>query len=105
VTTRDFDTGGGNRNTVMAAKLRYELVDAASDNPTIAASYSDGAGGRGVHGADGSAPENDGTDPFTWRPVPPIRTRRLRLRLLSSGPSANLKIRVLELLVRSSSRL
>jgi hypothetical protein len=105
VTTRDFDSGNGNRNTLMAAKLRYELVDAASDNPTIAASYSEGPEGSAFTALTGPAPENDGTDPFTWRPVPPIRTRRLRLRFVSSGPSANLKIRVLELLIRSSSRL
>jgi hypothetical protein len=104
-TTRDFDTGPGNRNTVLAVKLRHELVDAASDNPTIAGSYSEGPEGSAFTALSGSAPENDGTDPYVWRPVPPIRTRRVRLRFTSSGPSANLKVRVLELLVRSSSRL
>jgi hypothetical protein len=103
VTTRDFDTGGGNRNTVVALKLRYELVDAAVDNPTIAASYSTGPEGASFTALATSAAENDGTDPKSWRFVK--RTRRIRFRLTSSGPSANLKVRVLEILVRSSSRL
>jgi hypothetical protein len=102
VTTRDYDTGPGNRNSISGLRMRYELVDAAADNPTIAASYSTGPEGAAFTALSTSAPENDGSDPYTWRFVK--RTRRARFRFLSSGPSANLKLRVVEVLVRPSSR-
>jgi inactivated superfamily I helicase len=102
VTTRDYDTGPGNRNTIYKLRLRYDLADAAADDPTIAASYSTGPEGAAFTALSTSAPENDGTDPYTWRFVK--RTRRARFRFLSSGPSANLKLRVVEVLVRPSSR-
>jgi hypothetical protein len=87
VVTRDFETGGGIFNLVRMLKLWYELIDAASDNPTVKVYYSTGPEQAGVpkwgavtwglftwFSSDlaefvllaNQAPESDGRMPYVW---------------------------------------
>lgn len=123
--TRDYPTSSLlNVNQVRKIRLRAELIDAATDNPSLQAYYSSGAtpttsgaywgsafwGSGTWSGAietefaqlTGTAPEDDGRDPFPW-PVEK-RARFVRFRIQSSGPSARLTYRSLELFVRPSQK-
>lgn len=124
VETRDFETGAGETlNTVRRVKVRYELVDAAADNPLIRGYYSVGSpiAGQTIWGAfnwgsatwsdptlgeyslmPGVAAEDTGRDTFTW--FLQARTRYLRVRLESTDPSASLNLRTLQLYIRSSGK-
>jgi hypothetical protein len=112
-----------NKSTVRKARLRYELTDAGSDAPRIAGFASVGAAATGLAlydaglydtavyaGADvaaylamqGSAPPDDGRNPFTFQPGPApgggympggMRGRFIRFRWQSSDPAAKLVIR------------
>jgi hypothetical protein len=127
VVTRDFATGDPTRfgsHLVRRLRLRYELIDADADNPTIQAYFSKGTLQQGVSlwgsltwgtglwtdetGAEfrqmqGSAPEDDGRRPFAWGLQ--AQTRHIRYRLISSDPAASLVLRSLESLIRPSERL
>lgn len=113
--SRDFTTGTGNLNTVRRLRVRYELVDAAADDPTLSAAYSIGNAQPGIpywglvdwgafewtdpRLADvvllaDEAPESDGRDPFVWRFA--ARGRFIRVRLESSAPAAEAVVRSLE---------
>lgn len=116
---RDYATGPGNLNTVRRLRARYELTDAASDNPVIRAYYSIGAEetpgtqwgsfnwGTGtwsdaalaefVQLAD-VAPEDAGRAPFTWHFTK--NARFIRWRLESTDPAAKLVLRSTEVYVR-----
>jgi hypothetical protein len=125
LTTRDYTPDRLNINAlVRKLRLRYELIDAATDDPTLNAWYSLGAAtstgavwgtslwGTGVWGgADtateaqlaGVAPEDDGRHPYNWSVNK--RGRFIRFRFRSSAPAAKLVIRNLELFSRVSGRL
>lgn len=121
ITTRDFATGDGNLNTVLRVRVRYELLDAGTDNPTLNLFYS--KAGRLVENsvwglnwgafnwaaggdetiyevAPGAAPESDGANPHTFRFT--RKTRFIRLKIRANGPSARLTLRSIELFVRPS---
>lgn len=100
VTTRDYPTGRGNINTVRRARVRYELVDAGTDNPGIAASYSPGT--SSFTALAGEAAEDDGTGKHTWHLQ--ADARYFRLRLESTDPAARLTIRSVEIAVRPSGK-
>jgi hypothetical protein len=107
---------------VSKLRVRYELVDAASDNPTLTAWYALGhpasaslwgtaLWGTGVWStADQSAevqlatqaPESDGVVPFTW--TVNKRARLIWFRFRSVGPSASLRLRTVEMKSRPSGK-
>ncbi len=103
-------------------RARYELVDAGTDNPEIQGYYSIGViqaaasgstwgssyWGTGTWGEasetgefvlmSGSAPEDDGRDPFVW--FVNRRARYIRFRLQSTDPAARMVLRGLEVFIR-----
>ena len=95
--TRDFGLGNMTENVVRFIRLRYELTDAASDNPTISAYYAEGDDGAWTQ-LSGNAPEDPtGQSPHTW-PVN-VAARYLRFRFVSNNASASLRVRGLEVFV------
>lgn len=125
VETRDYPTNEKslNLNHVRRLRLRYELVDAASDGPSITTYFSTGQAGQSLTswgqfnwgGAtwmdstlgpftllSGAAPASDGTTPFVW--LFTKRTRFIRARLVSSNPAASLTVRSVEWFLRQSMR-
>lgn len=123
--TRDYATGPGNLNHVLRLRVRYELVDAATDDPELLARYSIGAPQPGIPywglvdwGAFDwtdpalgeyvtlapSAPESTGRDPFVWRLPRAAQARFIRGRLECSDPAASLVIRSVEWGVRPSAK-
>jgi hypothetical protein len=104
ITTNDLDTGpGAQKHYVDGARVEYELVDAASDNPTAALSYAIGAEGASFASAGAAVRgglEADGTDYSAWR----IRkdASRIRLKFDTSGPAASAILRRLELEVEQA---
>jgi len=100
VTTNDLETPA--KSTLQRVRLHYDLVDAASDNPTISASYAvDAQEGAALTGLSGTAGETT-TTPKVWQVVK--RGRAFRLRFLSSGPSSRLRLRALDWFLRDSDR-
>ena len=122
VETRDWATGERqNLNHVRRVRIRYELTDAASDDPVISGSYSMGeeVGAPPKWGAvtwgafnwgsaadaeftpmANTAPEDEGRDPFTWHLQ--ARARFFRVRLQSTDPAATLVLRSVETYLRES---
>lgn len=125
--TRDYPTGPLTQNLVKAMRLSYRLIDAASENPSLAADWSDGEKqlvgsfwGTAFWGSgfwtsvatavwevfDSVAPEDDGRTPKFWRMRKKrARTRYVRFRVRSLNPSSECTIRSLELFTRRSGRL
>lgn len=126
ITTRDYPAKDGRGYaTVKKLRVRYELKDAGSDDPSLLAYYADGAqdntglavwddavfdtdlwvddlAGDWVQ-LEGAAPEDEtGRFPFPW-PVNK-RSRFVRFRLRSSRPAARLIIRTVELFARPSAK-
>lgn len=123
VESRDYPTGAGNVNTVRRARIRYELVDAASDDPKIsgfyskgemvasgslwgaftwgAASWSDASLAESVAFA-GMAPEDSGRNKWTWHLA--AAARFVRVRLQSTDPAAKLVLRSMEIAIRPSAK-
>lgn len=124
ITTRDFTPDRLNIEAlVKQLRVRYELLDAATDGPTISAWYSLGRAvsgqalwGHAVWGTDtwgasetseevqlsGQAPASDGRAPYVWSVGQ--RTRFIRFRLRNTQPVARLALRTLELKTRPSGR-
>ena len=122
VETRDEVTGGEDLNTVLRLRVRYELWDAASDNPFLTAAVAIGPApaptgtlwGAFNWGAapwtqaveaeleqlPGVAPVNVGRTPKWWRLR--RRARYIRVRLRCDKPAAKLVLRSLEWWVRPS---
>jgi hypothetical protein len=101
IETRDFPAGDGfGDGTVKMVRVRYELTDAASDNPTMSAEYS--ADGGAWVALTGSAPEDDGTDPYTWRFIKKCRFIRFRFRV--TAPNSKMVFRSIEMWSRPSQR-
>lgn len=122
VETRDYPTGKGrNANEVRRARVRYELVDAASDNPVVTLGVSVGelTAGTPLWGAstwggttwassseaefvllEGSAPESNGRRPWAWRIG--RRTQYVRYRITVSLPCSRAVLRSIESFTRES---
>lgn len=121
--TRDVPTGSGELNHVRRCRLRYELGDAASDDPRISGAFSTGSeieagtywGGFDWGEADwastdlaefvgmaGVAKEDSGRNPFVWHFA--SRTRFIRGRFRSADPCAKLTVRSVEWFVRPSGK-
>lgn len=125
VATRDYETGGGTINAVRKVRLRYELTDAGSDNPTIQADVNVGTRqsglatwGQAVWGAFtwnnaedaawlalvGDAPEDTGRSlPKKWRVGK--KARYVRYRFRSDDPAASCVIRAVETFIRPAGSL
>jgi hypothetical protein len=90
------------RVTLQKVRVTAEIVDAASDNPTLSASYAvDAVEGAALTGLSGAMSETT-TTPKSWPVVK--RGRRFRLRLVSSGAAAKVRVRIVEWFVRDSNR-
>lgn len=123
VITRDYATGSLNVNTVRKLRVRYELVDAGTDDPVIAAYVGLGPGEAG--GAewgvsewgladwtdstlgdyaplDGTAPEDYGRNPWSWRVNK--RARYVSYRLRCEDAAQKLVLRSVESFVRAGGR-
>jgi hypothetical protein len=121
IITRDYETGSGTINVVRAVKPRYELVDAAEDEPELQVSYSDGSSqaegfildesvlDEGELGdessvaftpAEGAAGPSDGRTPARLRVN--RKARHIRFHITSSGPAARCTLRSLEMTIRPS---
>jgi hypothetical protein len=106
---------------VRQLRVRYEMLDAGADNPTISAWYSRGVlvvgtlWGTAIWGTDtwadtdtdyvqlsGQAPEDDGRKPYPW--TVRKRARFIRFRLRSTSPVARLTLRNVEIKARPSGR-
>lgn len=92
VTTRPNMVGETQEHTLRFARLRYELDDAASDNPTFTAEWSRGRAGSAFTALAGSAPE--GEDTYTWTLAK--SGQQTRMRFTSNGPAARAIVRAVE---------
>jgi hypothetical protein len=128
IVTRDYATGPMNENTVRRIRVRYEMRDAASDNPTMQGWFSTGESVTEVSLWDefvwdedqweeadagewvqmsGSAPEDEGREPHYWElsgAAGPPHTRYIRFRLRCEQPVSRLIIRSIEMFVRLSGK-
>lgn len=124
ITLRDVQTGQMVENWVRRVRIRYELEDAASDNPVIQGAWADGArrlattdwglfdwgqaDWGSAEGAEfvaltGDAPEEPfGVDPHEWEVNDMARYFRLRLR--QDDPAKKFVLRSVEYFVRPSTR-
>jgi hypothetical protein len=119
--TRDIPTGEGTVNAIRGLLLRYELVDAGEDEPTLKVSWSDGAvdtgsarwgevnwdefewaeeGGAVFNPVELEGPPSDGRLRHKFRINKRLPYGRFRVR--SSGPSASCVLRGLEMTIRPS---
>jgi len=130
VTTRDYASGrASNRNLVKKVRCRYELIDAASDNPVLKAYFGTGVlAGTATWGAatwgsfywndasgnagfvqlagsasGGDAPVDSGVNPFPWL-VGQQAPAFFRLRFILTNPAARLTIREIDSFVRARGR-
>lgn len=129
--TRDFETGGLTTNHIRSIATRAEIVDAASDNPTIIFDRGAGIAEASSHlwddeywddldgdSSDGdlvwveddddvysalscTMPESDGLDPYLCRVGPP-RARLVRFRLRNLQPASLLRLRSFQINIRPS---
>lgn len=129
--TRDFETGGLTENHIRSVATRAEIVDAATDNPTIIFDRGRGITEASAHNwddeywddldgdsADGdlvwvesdddeytaldcTMPESDGLDPYVCRVGAP-RERFVRFRLRNLGPVSTLRLRSFQVNIRPS---
>lgn len=120
IVSRDYETGSGTINSVRAVRPRYELVDAASDDPELQISYATGSAtsggarfghatfGNAKFGSDlgasfvvvGNVGTSDGRNPVPLRMKP--RARYMRVRIKGVGPAARCALRSLSLSIRPS---
>jgi hypothetical protein len=99
LTTIDYPTGNMVSNFVHHVRVMYELVDAASDNPTMAAEVSiDGAAFTSLTGA---APEGSSAE-FKWRVNK--HAKNVRFRFTVNPASASCKLKSVEVFVRHSGK-
>lgn len=127
IATRDYAMKDGfGLGTIKDVRARYELVDAASDSPTISGAYSIGeADLTGVslwevgewedatwQAEDageftllaGLAPEDTGRGRYTWKFEKVRKARHIRFRFQMSAPAAKMVLRSIEMRTRPSQR-
>jgi hypothetical protein len=102
IITRDFTTRRTGMTVWKYLRARYELTDAASDNPTLTLEYQLGPPSGSWTLVSGNAPESDGTDDYEW--TPGERAQAIRFRIKSSGPAAKAVLRSLEVYYRQSGK-
>lgn len=101
LTTRAYPLGpGAGKHRATRLRARYELVDAASDNPTVAATYATTDTNTASLSAVRGGGESDGTDFSVW-PVNK-RAQSMSFGLTTSGPAAGFTLRGLEVFVSQS---
>lgn len=110
ITTRDFPTGGNTHGFVQRARLRYELTDGGTPDPTVALAYSSDqdAGAfttlteKGEQGGGTGWATSDGSR-YQWALVGK-RRERIRFRVTVSGACASFVLRTIELLLRPTGK-
>ncbi len=101
IITRDYALADGYREgTVKDVAARYELVDAASDNPTVTAEYEIADGGWVA--LSGTGPEDAGQGRKRWKVR--RKARHIRYRFVVAAPNAKMVFRSLEQRARPSQR-
>jgi hypothetical protein len=110
VVTRDFALRPQVRNLWRYLRARFQLDDAASDNPTLTLESSAGPPESEVWVSSGSWAEGTGEDSSKIAILnsdgnPGRRVQSIRFRIRSSGPAARLVLRSLEVFYRASGRL
>lgn len=101
VTTASNMTSESQQHTLRKARLRYELVDAATDNPTITVEYATGSPGSAFTSVSGSAAEGELVK--TWYLAK--KAQLTRLRFSSNGPAGRCVFREIEAHVRPDGRV
>jgi hypothetical protein len=109
IVTRDFATRPSVRTLFRYLRARFQLDDAASDNPVLTLASSAGPPETEVWVASGSWTEGTGEDSSKIAILnsdgnPGRRVQSIRFRIQSSGPSARLVVRSLEVFYRPSGR-
>ncbi len=102
VTTRDFILSGL-RGFCKKIRLWVEGVDAASDNPTITASYATGPAGSSFTSLGSTTAESTGDTSLTPWTVG-VGGHRIRFKFSSTSPFASLKFKALDVFVRPKGR-
>lgn len=102
-TPRTVRRRDGVPETLVKARVRYELDDAAADNPTLVAAVATGRPGSAFTNLSGAAAESDGERPKAWTKIH-RRATEARIRLTSVGPSSKLVIRSVETAWRPSGK-
>jgi hypothetical protein len=102
IITRDYATRRTGTTVWKYLRARFELTDAATDNPTFTLEYQLGPPSGTWTAISGAAAESDGTDDYEW--APDARSQAIRFRIKSSGPAAKAVLRSLELFYRQSGR-
>jgi hypothetical protein len=101
VKTIDYPTGNSVSNFVHHVRLRYELTDAAADNPTISAVAAvDGGAGGNTFALTGVAAEDVGEK--VWRVN--RHAKNVQFTFTVANASASCKIKSVEVFVRHSGR-
>lgn len=103
VVTRDFAIKAQVANLWKYLRARFELVDAASDNPTLTAEYAVGPPESESWTSMGSWSE--GTGETSTKLSVGKRAQSIRFRLKTSGPSSRFRLRSLEVFFRPRNRL
>jgi hypothetical protein len=103
ITTQDFSVRRQQATYWKYARLRYQVADAASDNPTLRMQKATGPTGLAwpILGPS-DAPADDGTSPFEW--FADERSQAIRFRIVSQGPSADARLRNLEVHFRAGAK-
>jgi hypothetical protein len=109
LTTRDYPTGNNQHGFVQRARLRYELTDLGSPDPTVALAWtSDQDAGtfttlteKGEQGGGTGWTTSDGSK-YQWALIG-RRRERIRLRITVTGAGAFL-LRTLELLLKPTGK-
>lgn len=100
--TRDLAVHASLKTFWKKIRLRSEVSDAAADNPTVTAEYSITPAAPVFTALAGSAPESDGTVPYSW--LAGKKSQAIRFRLKTVGPCASAVIRSLEVFYRRTGR-
>lgn len=99
--TRAFDlSAGAGLAVVEKVRVRYELVDAAADNPTLSFVYATTETNGVTVSAVRGGTESDGTGYSVWRVGK--KAERMFFGLVQSGAAAQLRILEIEVFVRKA---
>lgn len=96
VTTRSLMTDETQDHTLRKVRVRYELDDAASDDPVLTAEWSRGRPGSSFTSLTGSAAEGEGS--YTWTLAK--KAQQTRIRVTSGNAASRCILRAVELHMR-----